>query len=123
MRTLQLTNKDLNLSNHSFVMLDDRATLKQRIQNRFVLFLGEFSLSPNSGIDWFSLKESKNLDEIQKAFIRDLLSDSEIIRVNSFEVIWIDSVEKAKEYKSEIRNVIINYSVDTVYGVVSGGVV
>ena len=104
-------------------MLDDRATLKQRIQNRFVLFLGEFSLSPNSGIDWFSLKESKNLDEIQKALIRDLLSDSEIIRVNSFEVIWIDSVEKAKEYKSEIRNVIINYSVDTVYGVVSGGVV
>jgi hypothetical protein len=49
MKTLQITNKDIAISNHNFVVLGDSNTLKQRIAHRLSLFLGEFSLEPSLG--------------------------------------------------------------------------
>lgn len=120
MKTLQLTDRDLILSNHSFVVLDDRDTLKQRIQNRLALFLGEFSLEPTIGMDWFTLKEYRyNTDEILKAVRSEILKDSEVVSINSLEVIFIDTPEKVQLYNKPRRSLIINWSVNTIYGVVA----
>jgi hypothetical protein len=120
MRTIQITDRDLVLSNHNFVVLDNTNTLKQRIQNRLALFLGEFSLEPSLGLDWFTLKEYRyNTEEIVKAIRTEILKDSEVVSINSIEVILVDTPEKVKLYNKPRRTVIINWNVNSIYGSVS----
>jgi hypothetical protein len=117
MKTLELIDRDLNLSNHSFVMLDDRATAKQRIFNRLLLYLGEFSLEPSIGMDWFSIRENKlPKEQIEKSIRSELLKDSEVTGIESIEVILIDTTEKANFYQKELRTAIIKLFVNTIYG-------
>ncbi|MCB1176512.1 MAG: hypothetical protein KDK36_02930 [Leptospiraceae bacterium] len=122
MKTLQLTDRDLTISNYNFIELDDENTLKQRIKNRLALFLGEFSLEPNEGMDWFTLKEyAYNTDEISKAVRSEILRDTEVVSINSLEVIFIDTPEKVKQYNLPKRSVLINWNLNTIYGVVTNG--
>lgn len=120
MRTLQLIDGDIAISNHNFVVLNDRNTLKQRIQNRLALYLGEFSLESSLGVDWFLLKEYKyNEDEIKKAILKELTKDSEIIGINSLEIVFVDTPEKVRDYGKPRRSILINWNVNTLYGEVS----
>ena len=122
MKTLELSNTDLKISNHNFVVLDDRNTLKQRIQNRLSLFLGEYSLEPNLGIDWLSFMTLRpDVEAIKKAVRSELLSDTEITGINSLEIIVIDTPEKEVQYNKPRRTSIIEYSVNTIYGVITNG--
>jgi len=125
-KTLQLVDGDLVLSNQNFVMLDDRATLRQRIFNRLALYLGEFSLAPDAGMDWFTLRANKispspslQRGEIEIAVRREILKDSEVTSINSLEVIVIDSVEKSRIYERPMRDCLINWNVNSIYGVVN----
>ncbi len=121
MKTLQLLDKDLKITNHNFVKLNDRETLKQRILNRLNLYLGEFILEPDTGLNWFELKDQKyNTSEIEKSIADEILKDEEILNLNSIEVIYIDSIEKVREYKRPQRTLLINYSANTVYGILDG---
>lgn len=121
MKTLALLDKDLQITNHNFVKLNDRETLKQRIFNRLNLFLGEFELEPNAGVDWFELKEQKyNTKEIEKAISDEILRDDEVRNINSIEVIYIDSIEKVQEYKRPQRSLLIQFNLNTVYGILDG---
>lgn len=120
MKTLQMGDRDLVLSNHNFAVLNDRDTLKQRIENRLSLYLGEFSLEPNIGMDWFSLRSRYPDGRISDAVRAELLKDSEIKEIISLSVILIDTEEKARLYNKPIRTALIGYDVNTVYGSVSG---
>ena len=120
MRTLQVIDRDLAISNHNFIVLSDRERLKQRIAHRLALFLGEFSLEPSLGLDWFTLKEYRyNTEEIVKAVRTEILKDSEVVSINSLEVILIDTPEKVQQYNKPRRTVLINWSVNSVYGTVA----
>lgn len=115
MKTLLMTNQDLALSNHSFVTLDNKNTLRQRVVHRLALFLGEFSLEPNLGLDWFGFQTSSD-EEIKKAIAKELLKDNEITSIISIDVLRIDTFEKAKQYNKPIRTILVNCRLNTIYG-------
>lgn len=115
MKTLLMTNQDLALSNHSFVTLDDKNTLRQRVAHRLALFLGEFSLEPNLGLDWFGLQTSSD-EEIKKAIAKELLKDNEITSIISIDVLRIDTLDKAKQSGKPLRTIMVTCRVNTIYG-------
>jgi hypothetical protein len=117
MNTLELVNGDLHLVNNNFVIIDKSQSLKQRIINRLSLFLGEYQLDSEIGIDWFTLKSRKNNTiEIQNVIRKELTKDSEITSINSVEVTLIDSSEKAIFYSKPIRTALISIFINTIYG-------
>lgn len=121
MKTLQMGDRDLVLSNHNFAVLNDRDTLKQRIANRLSLYLGEFILEPDIGMDWFSLHSVRQPETLIRDAVRaELLKDSEITEIRSLTVTLVDTEEKSRQYAKPLRTALVQYDVNTVYGSVSG---
>ena len=117
MKTLEMAYGDLVITNHNFVMLDNKNTLRQRISNRLSLYLGEFSLVPEEGIDWLTVLSVKYPKaQIGDAVIAEIKKDTEVVNVVSLEVIFIDTPELAKKYNKKMRTALINCKCNTLYG-------
>jgi len=88
-----------------------------RLKNRILLYLDEWFLEPDEGIDWFDLRGiAPDPDAIKAAVKNALERDDEVTSVESVEIIAVDSVEKSAEYNKPLRTGIISASVNTVYG-------
>ena len=121
MKTVMLTDGDIVLNLGSPILLSGADALKQRAENRLRLFLGEFSLSLTSGMDWFRLTSKKQPEkDIEKAVRAELLKDEEILSVDSISVTIADTNEKANELNIPLRTAKISYYCRTVYGELRG---
>ena len=115
MLSLSLVNKDIQLTK-----ITNENALKQRIQNRLSLFLGEWFLDATVGIDWFSVLDKTNSQTIENLVRKELVKEENIVSINSISVIIIDSLEKAVTYNKPLRSALINYEVNSIYGVLRG---
>lgn len=121
MKTVMLEDGDIVLNTGKPVLLTDAEALKQRAENRLRLFLGEFSLSPESGVDWFSITAKKYPEkDIEKAVRKELLKDTEILSVDSVLIESADTSEKAAILNIPLRTAKVSYYCRTVYGELRG---
>lgn len=121
MKTVMLEDGDIALRQGSPVMISGADALKQRAENRLRLFLGEFSLASDSGVDWFRITSRKYPEkEIEKAVRSELLKDSEILTVESVLIQSADTSEKASLLNIPLRAASVSYFCKTVYGELRG---
>lgn len=123
MKTVMLEDGDIVLNTGKPVLLADAEALKQRAENRLRLFLGEFSLSPESGVDWFRITSRKYPEkEIEKSVRSELLKDAEILSVESVLIQSADTSEKAAILNIPLRTAAVSYYCRTVYGELRGSI-
>lgn len=119
MRTLLQENNDVQ-----FTWISGKDCLKQRIQNRLSLFLGEWIHRPDSGTDWYSVlgRKTATTSEYEALVKSALAKDSEITSITDLSVTFVDTTEKAMKLQKPIRSAIINYTINSVYGTLTGAV-
>ena len=117
MVTLALANGDLQLTR-----ISNATALKQRIQNRLALFVGEWYLDSAAGVDWFSVLGKSNVAAIDAVVRKELAREENIVSINSVSVVLIDSLEKSQTYNKPLGMALVNYEVNSVYGVLRGAV-
>jgi hypothetical protein len=115
MVTLALVNGDLQLTT-----ISNATALKQRITNRLALFVGEWFLEPTAGVDWFSVLGKSNVAAIETLVRKELAREENIVSINSVSVVLIDSLEKSQTYNKPLGMALVNYEVNSVYGVLRG---
>ncbi|EMM99869.1 hypothetical protein LEP1GSC021_1655 [Leptospira noguchii str. 1993005606] len=94
---------------------------KQRIENRFRLWKGEWEFDKTIGFAWRNVLRKNPSRKDAEALVRsELKKDPEIVSIESVEVIFIDTEEKAKQYNSQLRTALIRYTVQSVYGIFKG---
>lgn len=119
MKTLLQENNDVQ-----FTWITGKDCLKQRIQNRLSLFLGEWIHRPESGTDWYSVlgRKTATTSEYESLVKSALVKDSEIISILNLTVTFANTTEKAKELQKPIRSAIINYTINSIYGTLTGAI-
>ncbi|TQE83069.1 hypothetical protein [Leptospira noguchii] len=94
---------------------------KQRIENRFRLWKGEWGFDKLIGFPWSNVLRKNPSKKDAEALVRsELKKDPEIVSIELVEVIFIDTEEKAKQYNSQLRTAIIRYVVQSIYGKLMG---
>lgn len=88
MKTLEIKDGDLVLSeNGRFAELTDLDCLKQRLNNRMKMFLGEWFIQPSEGVDWIGKTEKPfNKQLLKIELIKRLDADSEVDEVVDIEM-------------------------------------
>ncbi|MDO6395429.1 hypothetical protein Q4554_15230 [Leptospira santarosai] len=95
--------------------------VKQRIENRFRLWKGEWEFDKSIGFPWNNvLRKNPSRKDTESLVRSELKKDPEIVSIESVEAIFIDTEEKAKQYNSQLRTAIIKYVVQSVYGKITG---
>ncbi|EMN93859.1 hypothetical protein [Leptospira interrogans] len=95
--------------------------LKQRLESRFKLWKGEWEFDKSIGFPWNNiLRKNPSRKDAETLVRSELKKDPEIVSIESVEVIFIDTEEKAKQYNSQLRTVLIRYTVQSVYGILKG---
>jgi len=117
MVTLALANGDLQLTR-----ISNATALKQRIQNRLALFVGEWFLDSAAGVDWFSVLGKSNVAAIDAVVRKELAREENIVSINSVSVVLVNDVKTSSELSLPIGTAHVNYEVLTVYGVLRGAV-
>ena len=113
MRAMQIVDGDVVRSGGRAVILDDRETLKQRVEHRLSLVLGEWSYDKTLGLDWFSiLGEKGSIQRLKQEAKRVIEADDEILRLKSVEVEVLNQAER--KYRLTIQ-------ADSVYGGIAAG--
>lgn len=105
-----------------FTWITGKDCLAQRVKNRILLFSGEWIHRPNSGINWYSVLGKKNIPitEYENLVKSELAKDSEVISIQNMTVTFANTTEKAKELQTPIRSAIINYTINSIYGTLTG---
>ncbi|MDI7157819.1 hypothetical protein [Leptospira santarosai] len=94
---------------------------KQRIENRFRLWKGEWGFDKLIGFPWSNVLRKNPSKKDAEALVRsELKKDLEIVSIELVEVIFIDTEEKAKQYNSQLRTALIRYVVQSTYGKLMG---
>lgn len=88
----------------------DKMALAQKLKTRIQSFLGDCFFAQNEGIDWFNLLGSKRTADLQLAITTIILNTEGVTEITSLNA----SLNKTT------RNISIVYSVNTIYGEVSG---
>lgn len=115
MVTLALAAKDLQLTR-----ISNATALKQRIQNRLALFVGEWFLESTAGVDWFSVLGKSNVAAIEALVRKELAREENIVSINSVSVVLVNDVETSRDLSLPIGTALVNYEVNSVYGVLRG---
>ncbi|EMO80212.1 hypothetical protein LEP1GSC126_3346 [Leptospira kirschneri str. 200801774] len=116
MNTFLIHNGDLTTTS-----LSGSDCLKQRITNRFKLWRGEWEFNQSIGFPWDKvLRKNPSKKEAEALVKSELKKDPEIISIESVEIIFIDTEDKANQYDSKLRTALFRYTVRTIYGIISG---
>ncbi len=111
MKAFALKDKDIVLENNRIKLIEGEDALRQRILNKVSMFKGEWFLLPDEGIDWLGILGRKfvNDREMQIELESVLSSDAEVNTINYIDI----------AFDNEAREVIISFSLNTIYGEVN----
>lgn len=112
MKTIKIENNDFVLTNGQIETIDGAEALQQNLKNRVKLWLGEFEIEPDSGIDYINLLNQDNLlEERLRIAIRNAISAEEhILKINKLETTFDRST----------REFIIEFICETELGLITG---
>ncbi|EMF82147.1 hypothetical protein LEP1GSC188_3419 [Leptospira weilii serovar Topaz str. LT2116] len=95
--------------------------LKQRLEIRFRLWKGEWEFDKLIGFSWENvIRRNPIVKEVESLVRSELRKDPEVVSIDSVEVIFIDTEEKATQYEKPLRTAIIRYIITSTYGSVKG---
>lgn len=99
---------DIFFVNGMLEMLENKENLKQRVKNSLISYQGDWFLSPEIGVDWFSFFGKKQVSEkeLQIAIKENLQKDLEITKIEELEI----------EANKEKRQAIITIKLQSKYG-------
>jgi len=114
MMTLKILNGDLVFEDQTLTELEDLNALTQIIQNRLKLWKGEWFGAVDSGVDYFSLFQEKQLlqQKARKAFRDAILADSRIIKINEIDI----------QYDNATRTMTCEFAAESSEGLIEGTV-
>lgn len=114
MITWMMQEGDIIFQNGRPVVLTGNECLRQRLINSLKLDRGGWFFDPDKGIPWMDIYNNKNVTErlVRSHIQRVLQEDKEIVKVNSINI----------DLDRESRTLIINFEVESIYGVVRGNV-
>jgi hypothetical protein len=105
-RATKVIDGEIVYQNGRRVMLTGRDAVAQRLKIAIQMRVGEFSLAPLVGIDWFTLNEKGiTLDRIRSELIAAIQADEAVVSVQKFEI----------KYAAE-RSLQINFIAQTTEG-------
>lgn len=112
MKTLKVVNNDFVLESGRLVWLEGADALAQIVRNVLALFLGEWFIAPNNGIDWLGIfNQGRFLKPRIVAIIRqNLLRRKEILKIAKLEI----------DFNRATREMTINFSCETTEGLLAG---
>lgn len=112
MKSIKIVNNDFVLTGGRHETVESKEALKQNLLNRIKLWLGEFEIESNSGIDYINLLNQDNLlDERFRIAVRNsILAESHILKINKLETSFDKST---REYSVE-------FSVESELGLITG---
>ncbi len=114
MRTVKLSNGDLEIIAARTSWISERECAAQRIENSIRLDKGSWFLGPLSGIDWFAIYEAKAVSErmIRGNIERIVKKDSEVTGIVSLNI----------GFDAQERKISVSFSVATQYGSIEGNI-
>lgn len=115
MMTFQLDdNGDRVITGGQAVMISDKKCLAQRLCNAIRLDKGSWFLDTDKGIEWIDILGNKTISTrvIYSRILKILKSDSEVSSVNSIDI----TADRSE------RSMTVTFSVNSIYGEVSGTV-
>ncbi|EKN88954.1 hypothetical protein LEP1GSC034_0213 [Leptospira interrogans str. 2003000735] len=116
MNTFLIQDRDLKP-----VKISGPDCLKQRLENRFRLWKGEWEYDKQIGFAWDNvIRRNPIVKDVESLVRSELRKDPEVVSVESVEVIFIDTEEKAIQYEKSLRTAIIRYVLTSTYGALKG---
>lgn len=105
---------DIYFVDGQIAFVTEKEYVAQRIQTRLLLFLGEWFLDTSQGVDWFGsiLTKPVNMVTIEGILKATIINTPDVTELLTF----------TSDFQKGVREYNVNFSVDTVYGQVNGGV-
>ena len=112
--TLKIVDDEIEFANNTLTQITGEDALKQRLENRMLLWLGEWFLEPTEGIDWLDILEAKppDLPQTEKAIRTELEKDPAVVTVD----------ELTLDFTRADRRLVIEWAVTADLGLVRGEV-
>lgn len=111
MKTVKLTNRDLDLTGGKATLLTEQACCAQRLKNSIALDKGSWVLGPEGGIEWIEMMQQKTVSErLIRASVQSVLEkDSEVTGIAYVTI----------NFTREERKLQIDFEVSTIYGTIT----
>ena len=105
---------DIYFVNGQLAFVVDEFYVAQRIQTRLLLFLGEWFLNTNEGVDWYGsiLVTPYNPVLVEGILKATIINTPDVLELLSF----------SSSFDPGVRKYTVTFSVDTTYGAVNGSV-
>ncbi len=113
MKTIKLdSDHDILVENYSPVFLTDQDYIAEKLRTKFLLFKGEYYLDILKGVPYYQhiLKKNPDVRMINNIFKKQALEITGVTKV----------IDLNLEFSESLRLLTIEYSLDTVYGTISG---
>lgn len=110
--TFRIVDRQIEFANNTLTVITGAEALRQRLNNRMLLWLGEWFLTPLEGIDWLDILESKPVDlpEVDRRLRGELLEDPAVVKI----------VEYESSFDRTIRKLTVSWAVTGDLGLVRG---
>jgi len=111
LRTIQITDGEMELTNTTLVVITDAEALAQALVNRMKLYLESWFITPQSGVDWPDILNSKPVltDRIADILKQSLRNDNRVLKIRKFEIDFTDAT----------RTLTVRFEADTEVGLIS----
>lgn len=111
MSSFQLDNDgDLLITNNAFTLTEGVEAIRQHLQCKFRLFLGEWFLDLDVGVPWFQevFKKSTSFVVLQEIFKDTILTTPGVIQLTKFQF----------DYERFTREALLEFSCETTEGTI-----
>ena len=111
LQTIKIVDGEMELAGGQLTVITDSEALAQALVNRLKLYLESWFITPQSGVDWPDILNSKPVlpDRIEPILKDALRRDSRVIKIRKFEL----------SFDNATRTLSLYFEADTVVGLIS----
>lgn len=114
LQVIKLSGNDISIVSGQTEVLTDADALAQILNNKIMLWLGEWALDTTQGVDWLGLFNQKTF--LKQRFVymlkKILIADTRVERITTLDI----------GYDRETREISVYFEVESSFGTVSGSV-
>jgi len=113
-KSLKTVNNDFSFVDDGLEVLTGADALAQIIKNRLAMWLGEWFVTPNSGIDYLGLFNQSTFleDRARIIFTNSILADSRITKITKMDI----------ELNKSTRELTVDFVAESTEGLIAGSV-
>jgi len=113
LRAADTENGDMKVADGDLVLVTHVDAMALNLENRLRLLLSEWFLSPDSGVDWLDMLQSKpvDTDRVEEVLTLELAKEEKVM----------DVVQMRATFDNQSRELSVSFVVETTEGTTSGG--